>query len=244
MLKNIKISRLQIFFYLFIFLILFEGWFCKYSAYRINAEGSICQIFFINFWSESGFVETAQIIFIFISFIYSISLCTKSKKNFEKKFFFFISFCLFYYFGEEISWGQHYLKFETPTLLEDINNQKEFNLHNISNLFDQIPRSVTFLICGFSFLIFYIKAKFFKFGYKYNYLILPNKNLIYVSFLLLLVSFPDIINDKLNIQLSKKIDNYIYELITFNFIRLSELQELIFSFYILNYMIAIKNYKF
>lgn len=33
--------------------------------------------------------------------------------------------------GEEISWGQRLLGFETPELLEEINRQNEINLHNI-----------------------------------------------------------------------------------------------------------------
>ena len=38
---------------------------------------------------------------------------------------------LFFGFGEEISWGQRILGFETPPSLEEINTQDEFNFHNI-----------------------------------------------------------------------------------------------------------------
>jgi hypothetical protein len=34
--------------------------------------------------------------------------------------------------GEEISWGQRILGFETPTALSQVNRQEEFNLHNLS----------------------------------------------------------------------------------------------------------------
>ena len=34
--------------------------------------------------------------------------------------------------GEELSWGQHLLGFETPERLRSINAQEEFNLHNLS----------------------------------------------------------------------------------------------------------------
>ena len=71
-------------------------------------------------------------------------------------------------------------------------------------------------------------------------LILPNNNLAYTSILLLIISIPNFINDKLNLELYNYIGNYYYELLTFNFIRLSELQELIFAFYFLNYMIEFK----
>jgi hypothetical protein len=34
--------------------------------------------------------------------------------------------------GEEISWGQRILGFETPETLSEVNRQEEFNLHNLS----------------------------------------------------------------------------------------------------------------
>jgi hypothetical protein len=34
--------------------------------------------------------------------------------------------------GEEISWGQRILGFQTPESLSDVNRQEEFNLHNLS----------------------------------------------------------------------------------------------------------------
>ena len=35
--------------------------------------------------------------------------------------------------GEEISWGQHWLGFETPEFVRSVNVLNEFNLHNISS---------------------------------------------------------------------------------------------------------------
>ena len=45
-----------------------------------------------------------------------------------------------YFAGEEISWGQHLVGWETPTYIEAVNDQQETNLHNISSWFDQKPR--------------------------------------------------------------------------------------------------------
>lgn len=47
--------------------------------------------------------------------------------------------CLFIA-GEEASWGQHYLGWETPESWRAINDQDETNLHNVSSWFDQKPR--------------------------------------------------------------------------------------------------------
>jgi len=38
---------------------------------------------------------------------------------------------LFFIAGEEISWGQRLLKFDTPEELKEVNYQDEFTLHNI-----------------------------------------------------------------------------------------------------------------
>tara|TARA_B100000941_G_scaffold274862_1_gene236317 strand:- start:119 stop:856 length:738 start_codon:yes stop_codon:yes gene_type:complete len=235
-----NINKYQYYFFIFILLILFEGWMCKYSNYRINIDNSICEKYFLNFWSENGFVETFQVIFILSALLVIIYSLKKTKTKIEKRILLIIGLGLFYYLGEEISWGQHYLNFNTPVILKNINNQKEFNLHNISNLFDQLPRSLVFLFCSFNFVFILINKKFFKSKSQFLSFILPNNNLIFISLLLLLISLPDFLNDKMNLNLVSYVGNYKYEIITLNYIRLSELQELVFSFYFLNYSLALK----
>lgn len=46
-----------------------------------------------------------------------------------------------YFAGEECSWGQWYFGFETPEVLEEINKQQEFNLHNTSSWLNEKPRA-------------------------------------------------------------------------------------------------------
>jgi hypothetical protein len=45
-----------------------------------------------------------------------------------------------YFGGEEASWGQHWLGWETPEALGRLNDQGETNLHNTSSWLDQKPR--------------------------------------------------------------------------------------------------------
>ncbi|MBV6632681.1 MAG: hypothetical protein KI792_06570 [Alphaproteobacteria bacterium] len=47
--------------------------------------------------------------------------------------------CL-YVAGEEVSWGQHFLKWESSEFWSGVNDQNETNLHNISSWLDQKPR--------------------------------------------------------------------------------------------------------
>lgn len=47
-----------------------------------------------------------------------------------------------YIAGEEASWGQHWLGFETPAPLESINRQGEFTIHNIYQAGDRLPKTL------------------------------------------------------------------------------------------------------
>jgi hypothetical protein len=58
--------------------------------------------------------------------------------------------------GEEISWGQRLIGFETPEVLLEVNDQDEFNLHNIEKgLIDHSVRYgiALFAIAGFAFYV-------------------------------------------------------------------------------------------
>jgi hypothetical protein len=48
--------------------------------------------------------------------------------------------------GEEVSWGQHWLGFETPEEMKDINVQGEFNLHNIGSYWINHMQALLFLV--------------------------------------------------------------------------------------------------
>jgi len=52
----------------------------------------------------------------------------KTKKNI---FYLLLVILFFVGFGEEISWGQRILNFETPEALKQVNLQNETNIHNI-----------------------------------------------------------------------------------------------------------------
>ena len=47
-----------------------------------------------------------------------------------------------YWAGEEASWGQHWFGWATPDGWQELNDQSETNLHNTSQLLDQLPRAI------------------------------------------------------------------------------------------------------
>jgi len=200
-------------------------------------------------WNENGLIETLQIFFLILSIFYFFKILLLKKKEKKKLFYILLIFyfvCILYYFFEEISWGQHYFNWTSSNFFIEYNNQKETNLHNISNLFDQLPRSLLSIWCSLSFIIIIIFKKFHSHE-DFHIFILPSKKLKYISYLLLIFILPDLISDLLieELDYTKTLQINSADIIiffSFNFIRLSEYQELLFTFYILNHSIFFKNY--
>ena len=124
------------------------------------------------------FFENLQSILLLVAIIFLI----KFKKNLNKKkkliniFIIFHIIGLIYYFGEEISWGQHFFNWTSPDFFKVYNNQNETNIHNISNIFDQLPRTLILLWCGLSIPIILLFNNFLKIDKNILELICPNKN--------------------------------------------------------------------
>ena len=210
-------------------------------------------------WQENGLIEMIQIIILFITLLILIKLYLN--KNFKSKFikiFLVIEIIgIAYIFFEEISWGQHFIKFKTPELFLNkdsflYNKQEEFNLHNASNLFNELPRSLILIWCSLSILI-YKSINSLKIS-NFAIIIEPNKNLLILSYIILILSIPDLIVNKLDLIDNSKLfifnndgfERYnLYQLflsiVSFNFIRFSELQELLFYYYFFWHTIFFRN---
>jgi len=112
-------------------------------------------------------------------------------------FMMFGGFCVFYYLGEEISWGQHSLGYETPENTRAVTEQEEFNLHNMSGteIFDNIPRQamlVGTIIGGIILPIVYRKRlKRPAAPRKLGYWLVPNYRLIPISLFAVLSTVPE-----------------------------------------------------
>jgi hypothetical protein len=211
----------------------------------------MCSKYFYNFWNESGFIENLQVSFLIVAIFFLIKTSYKSKKKLTQIFLAFKSIALIYYLGEEISWGQHFFSFVTPELLIDINHQKETNLHNISNIFDQLPRTLVLIWCSLTFFIIKFLEKKIYINFNFKKLLIPSNRLVFISLILIIISTPDLIIDKFNLHpghydavnkvyIAKA---KIYDLISLSFLRFSELQELIFTFYFFSYSIFLNKLK-
>lgn len=97
------------------------------------------------FYSEYGPVELFQEAILFISLFMGIYIFRKLKPDQSRWLKIWIGLAIvgcFYVAFEEISWGQTFLKWESPESWAAINKQGETNIHNASQLFNSVPRTI------------------------------------------------------------------------------------------------------
>jgi len=86
---------------------------------------------------ESGIWETLTAVNLLAASLMLIASGLKFRKSFHIHASFVVSLLLgalfVFAFGEEINWGQHYLRFDTPEVIKTLNVQGEFNVHNLGN---------------------------------------------------------------------------------------------------------------
>lgn len=93
------------------------------------------------FTGEDRFAENIQVILWIISFVLSFNVV---QNNIRKGNYLFaalyVLLCagIFFIIGEEISWGQRIMGWQTPESLKMINKQNETNVHNIQGVGDTI----------------------------------------------------------------------------------------------------------
>lgn len=83
-----------------------------------------------KYTDEGGIVETLSAVFYFAGLLLSVYFLVFKKSEYKLVLCFWI-FCCFVFLGEETSWFQAILKYETPAWMASINKQEEFNIHNL-----------------------------------------------------------------------------------------------------------------
>ena len=129
------------------------------------------------------------------------------------------------------------------------------NLHNTSRIFNEFPRILVMLWCSLSIIILrYSKLTNLK---ELKTIIMPNVKLIFISYLLLIFIIPNLIFTKLGMVDFSKLhitENGIFKgfnisailsiIFSFNFFRLSELQELLFAYYFMWHSLFLRGLYF
>ena len=103
-----------------------------YSASSYMQLGHLITVFF--FLAEDRLLESLSAIFILISsvllFLSASQIKTNRKLQNQRNLFIGLGTAFFFWFAEEISWGQRILNFNIESI-ETINTQGETNIHNL-----------------------------------------------------------------------------------------------------------------
>jgi hypothetical protein len=110
------------------------------SSYRIDPEWH-------QRWvtAESGVLETAQFILMVIGLALAVQLLFDPFVRQRPSVLAVVALaalaCLFIG-GEEVSWGQHIIFWQDPSLVTAVNDEGEFSLHNMNKGFERTPRTL------------------------------------------------------------------------------------------------------
>jgi hypothetical protein len=94
---------------------------------------------------EQGVVELGQWLALLAAIVLAARLLVRSEVRRRPALLGWVALAglaCFYVAGEEVSWGQHLLQWNTPEYWRAVNDQQETNLHNTSSWFDQKPRTL------------------------------------------------------------------------------------------------------
>jgi len=192
-----------------------------------------------QFWIESefGFIEIATPLILIPAIICGVKIFRKRHKLPNKLLtFWFVMVTLgsVYFAGEDLSWGQHYIGWETPEHIAELNKQEETNLHNMSSWFNQKPRLALemFVLIGGVFVAAWrkIKGEIFSAG-GLAYWFWPGFACLLAAVLAIVTRMPERIY---------KWNDHSFEFWLFPVnIRYSEIQELYFAFFLMIYLVSV-----
>ncbi len=175
--------------------------------------------------SEGGPHETLQSIFLGIAFLIAVASLAKinwTKDKLLAGWFALAGLCCFYVFGEEISWGQHILNWNTPAYWSQFNDQNETNLHNTSAWLDQKPRLILFAGIVFGGIVIPALRRWKPSAVPQKFAVLFPPDILAVTALGVLVPY-------MAQEIAEGLKVHLFE-------RVSELQELYMYYFVMLYL--------
>ncbi len=203
--------------------------FCVPYVARLMSENA-----HLYMYMERGWVEVSTVIFLIVAIIFSIALLSTHHFSNHAWFRWWVVALIFgclYFAGEEISWGQHIFAWETPQVWQAINDQNETNLHNISPVFDQIPRALLSILAfagGVLVPLYCIITKRFPDAQSAAFWLWPTYVCVPAALLSQLVSWHEKIYTGLNMEIPVVLN-----------VRAGEVKESLLALFIMIYVLSI-----
>jgi hypothetical protein len=139
----------------------------RYCVHLFSEDFVVLEQWFLG---EYGLVENLTVGLLLLSLFTTIYVMTRFGESLHIVVkLFLLLYCMgcIYFAGEEASWGQHWLGWETGDYFLSANDQQETNFHNTSKWLDRVPKGIV------SLLIFiggvFTPLRFFYKQRKFNY---------------------------------------------------------------------------
>lgn len=180
--------------------------------------------------TEGGPHETLQFLILLAAFLIAVATLFRIDWKTQKYLGVWVALsavCCLYVAGEEISWGQHLLKWSTPEFWTEVNDQNETNLHNTTSWLDQKPRIILQIGILVGGLIIPLLAKFRSSLLPKKFEIIYPPSILSVTALLALI-----------VNMADRVDSALKDITLFE--RGSEVEELYMFWFVLLYLLVLR----
>ena len=115
-------------------------------------------IFYISLVDEDGIVENLTFVAFLLGSVALFAAALAARRIFPRCVYVLGGIALLFLAGEEISYGQRIIGFETPDFLVDLSVQREFNIHNLETFNDALAqRAAMFMLCVAACAAFFLR---------------------------------------------------------------------------------------
>ena len=115
-------------------------------------------IFYLSLVDEGGVVENLTFVTFLLGSVVLFAAALAARRLFPRGVYVLGGMALLFLAGEEISYGQRVIGFETPDFLLDLNTHREFNVHNLET-FDATlqQRAALVMMCVAACTAFFLR---------------------------------------------------------------------------------------
>jgi hypothetical protein len=182
-------------------------------------------------YSETGPLEGLQIFLLLASVVMAALILGMQRVRRNLWIFLWVTISglgALYTAGEEASWGQHFFNWATPEAWQEVNDQRETNLHNTSSWLDQKPRTLLELGVIVGGIVLPLLALGYPALRRWHYAVLLPP----------LICLPTALLAEATRLTERAVEAVFGN--TFLFSRASEVQELFFYFFLLLYLVVLR----